>query len=110
MLKKLNRLQLAAVVFYTVSGILMLTFLPLSSYPPHLAFIGIISLITAYSLFTKRPWMAWLVFLLFVVNTAFALNTLISIGFSNLIVALSMIALAVLTWLATIYLLLKKRS
>jgi len=44
------------------------------------------------------------------VNTAFSMYTLYAIGFSNLIVALSMISLAVLTWLCTVVVVLKRKS
>jgi hypothetical protein len=107
-LKKLKRLELASLAFYAVSGILLLAALPFSAYAPHLAFLGIISLITAYSLLTKRAWAPWLVAVLLIVNSVFAFYTLGSVGFSNILVALSMIGLAVLTWLASIYLLVMK--
>lgn len=108
-LKTMNRFDLASIAFYAVTGIILLVFLPLSGFPPHLALIGIVSLITAYSLFTKRVWAPWLVAILFVVNSVFSLYTLYSVGFSNVLTALSMIVYAVLTWLFTIYLLLKRK-
>ena len=107
-LKTLKPLELASLAFFALTGLFLLVSLPLTSYPPHLAFLGILSLITAYSLFTKRWWAPWLVAILFITNTAFALDTLFSAGFSNVLVALSMVAYAVLTWLFTAYLLLKK--
>ena len=108
---KLKGLELASLIFYAATGILFFAFLPLSGYPPHLAFIGILSLITAYGLFTKRAWAPWIVASLLIINSVFSLYTLIAVGFSNLLVALAMIAFVALTWLASIYLLvLKSRS
>jgi hypothetical protein len=109
-LKSFNRLEIASIAFFGIVGIILLAALPLSGYPPHLGFLAIVSLITAYSLFTKRAWAPWLVAFLFIVNTAFSLYTLYAVGFSNITVALSMIALAILTWLVTIVMLLKRKS
>ena len=104
-LKTFKPFQLASIAFYAVTGIILLVSLPLTGYPPHVGFLGILSLITAYSLFAKRGWAPWLVAILFIINTAFTLDTLFSAGFSNILVALSMLAYAVLTWVFTAYLL-----
>jgi hypothetical protein len=109
-LKTFKPFQLASIAFYAVTGLILLAFLPLTGYPPHLGFLGIFSLITAYSLFAKRGWAPWLVAIIFIVNTAFSLDVLLSIGFSNIVVALSMLAYAVLTWMFTAYLLLKRKD
>jgi hypothetical protein len=108
-LKNTSRPRQAAIAFYALSGIILLAFLPLSGFPPHLGFLGILSLITAYSLFTIKSWTPWLVFVLLVANSGFALFTLASIGFSNILVALSMIVFAALTWAATVLVLFKKK-
>lgn len=107
-LKTFKPFELASLAFYALTGISLLAVLPLTSYPPHLGFLGILSLITAYSLFAKRGWAPWLVAAIFIVITAFALDTLFSAGFSNLLVGLSMLAYAILTWVFTAYLLIKK--
>jgi hypothetical protein len=109
-LKTFNPFQLASIAFYAVTGIILLVFLPFTSFPPHLGFLGILSLITAYSLFAKRGWAPWLVAILFIAITAFSLDTLISAGFSSVLVALSMLAYAILTLLVTAYLLLKRKD
>jgi len=106
----MNRIQQSALAFYSVAGILLLAFLPLTGFPPHLGFLGILSLITAYSLFTKRVWALWLIGILFVVNSAFGLFTLYSTGFSNILLALSMIAFIALTWIISIYLVQRRRA
>jgi hypothetical protein len=108
---KLKRLELGSLIFYAATGILFFAFLPLSGYPPHLAFIGILSIITAYGIFVKRAWTPWIVASLLIINSVFSLYTLIAVGFSNLLVALAMIAFVALTWLTSMYLLvLKSRS
>jgi hypothetical protein len=108
-LQRFNRIELASIAFYAITGILLLASLPLTGFPPHISAIGIISLIAAYSMFTKRGWAPCLIAILFFTASAFALFTLYSVGFSNALVALSMIAYVALTWLFTIYLLLKRR-
>jgi len=109
-LKTFKTFQLAAIAFYAVTGLILLAFLPLTGYPPHLGFLGIFSLITAFSLFAKRGWAPWIVAILFIVNTVFSLDVLFSVGFSNILVALSILAYAVLTWVFTAYLLLKRKD
>ena len=109
-LKTFKPFQLAAIAFYAVTGLILLAFLPLTGYPPHLVFLGIFSLITAFSLFAKRAWAPWLVAILFVTITAFSLDTLISAGFSNVLVGLGMLGYAILTWVFTAYILLKRKD
>lgn len=109
-LKTFKPFELASFAFYAVTGMILLFFLPLTGYPPHVAFLGILSLITGYSLFAKRVWAPWLVAALVIINTVFALDVLFSIAFSNVLVALSMLGYAVLTWLFTAYLLLKRKD
>jgi len=108
--KKINRTRRASITFFAVTGILLLAFLPLTGFPPHLGFLGIVSLISAYSLFNKRAWAPWLVFILLITNTVFSLFTLYSVGFSNILVALSMLIYASLTGAFTLPLLLKKKN
>jgi hypothetical protein len=109
-LKTFKPFQLASIAFYAVTGLILLAFLPLTGYPPHLGFLGIFGLITAYSLFEERGWAPWLVAILFIVNTAFSLDVLFSVGFSNILVALSMLAYVTLTWVFTASLLLKRKN
>jgi hypothetical protein len=109
-LKTFKPLELSSIAFYAVTGIILLAFLPLTSYPPHLGFLGILSLITAYSLFATRGWAPWLVAILFITTTAFSLDILISSGFSNILVGISMVVYAVLTWVFSAYILLKKKD
>ena len=109
-LKGFNRTQLASAAFYAVTGILLLAFLPFTGFPPHMGFLGIVSLITSYSLFIKRVWAPWLVFILLVSITVFSAITLYSVGLSNLLVTAMILPYLVLTWVFTVQLLLKRKD
>jgi hypothetical protein len=107
--KRINRIQLFTVGFYAVTGILLLAALAFTDFAPHLGLLGIVSLITAYSVYLKRAWAPWLVFILVVANTVFAAFTLFAVGFSNLLVTALLIPYLVFTWIVTVeYLLLKR--
>jgi len=108
-LKSFNRIELGSLAFYVISGIILLVYLPLTGYAPQLGLLGILSIIVVYSLFTKRAWAPWLIFILFVGASTFSLYTLVAAGFSNALLGVSMITYAVLTWIFTIYLLLIRR-
>ena len=108
-LKNFNRIELLSLAFYVLSGIILLVFLPFTQYAPQLGLLGILSLIAAYGVFTKRGWAPWLVFVLFIAATTFSLYTLVVAGFSNILLGLSMAGYAVLTWVFAIYLLLIRR-
>jgi hypothetical protein len=109
-LKSFNRIELAALAFYAVSGIILLAFLPLTGFPPQLALLGILSLITDYSIFIKRGWAPWLLFILFAGASTFSIYTLAAAGFSNVPIGISMTVYAALTWIFTGYILLIKRK
>jgi hypothetical protein len=108
-LKTLDIKALAPIAFYGLAGILFLVLLLFANSPPHIGVTGIMSLITAYSLFTKRSWAKWLVIALFFAATTLALCTLYYFIFSNWIVSISMITYAVLTWICTAHILLKSQ-
>jgi len=107
--RTLNLATLAPIAFYALVGVIFLILLPLSNYPPHIALTGIMNLITACSLFTKRSWAKWLVIALFLVATTLSLCTLYYFIFSNWIVSLSLIAYLAFTWLFTALLILKSK-
>ena len=82
-LKNFNRIEIVSLAFYAVSGIILLISLPFTQYAPQLGLLGILSLIVAYGVFTKRGWGPWLIFILFVAASTFSLYTLVVAGFSN---------------------------
>jgi hypothetical protein len=106
---KVSRIEIVSTAFYAVSGVILLVFLFLTGYPPHVAFLGVLSLIVAYGVFTGRKWTPWINLVLFAGASTFAIYTLISIGFSNLLVAIEMIAYVALTWVFAYYNLLKRK-
>jgi hypothetical protein len=108
-LKTLDIKALAPTAFYGAAGVLFLILLPLANFPPHIGLTGILSLITAYGLFTKRVWATWLVVAMFFVATTFSLYTLAYVLFHDWIMSISMIAYAVLTWAFTAYTLSKRK-
>jgi hypothetical protein len=108
-LRSFNRIELAAITFYVVSGIVFLVFLPFIGFPPQVALVGILSLITVYGIITKRKWAPWVLFILFAAASTFSIYTLAVSGFSNLLVGFSLAVYAVLTWVFAVYILLINR-
>jgi hypothetical protein len=100
----------ATSIFYTIVGIVFLVFLPITGFAPHIGLLGIISLVTAYGLFTKRTWSFWLVVILFVSYTTFALFMIYDVMARELLTGLIMIAYVILTWIFTGYATLKRNT
>ena len=109
-LKDFNRIEIISLAFYALSGLILLISLPFADYAPQLGLLGILSLIVAYGVFTKRGWAPWLIFVLFIAASTFTLYTLVVAGFSNTLVGISMLGYLVLTWIFAIYLLLIRRK
>ena len=109
-LKTVGIPTLAPTIFYGAVGIIFLALLPFANFPPHIGLNGIISLVTAYGIFKKRFWAIWLVVALFAVATVFSLYTLYVIAFTNVVVGVSMIVYAILTWVVTLYIVLQRKS
>ena len=109
-LKTADVRTLAPVAFYGAVGIIFLALLPFANFPPHVGLTGILSLATAYGIFKKSFWATWLVVALFAVATTISLYTLYVIAFTNWVVGISMIVYAVLTWLFTLYIVLKRKQ
>jgi uncharacterized membrane protein HdeD (DUF308 family) len=100
----------ATSAFYAIVGIVFLALLPMSGFAPHIGLVGIISLVTAYGLFTKRTWSFWLVFILFISLTTFAVLMIYDVMATELLTTSLMIALLVLTWVFTGYATLKRKT
>ena len=109
-LKTADFRELAPALFYGVAGVILLVLLPLAGFPPHIGLTGALSLVTAYGLIKNRFWAFWLVLALLGVASVLSLYTLAVVGFSNLLVALSMIAYAFLTWAFTLQIALKRKA
>ena len=109
-LKSFKRIELASLLFYAVTGIIFFVFLPLSNFAPQLGLLGILSLIVAFGLFTKRGWAPWLLFVLFVAASAFSIFTLSAAGLSNPLLGVGLIAFVALTWLFGVYIFLRRKT
>ena len=104
-----NKGLLLVSVFYLIAGILDFVALFLSTFPPQLAIIGILSLATAYGLMQKRMWAFWLAIVTFLVTTTFAVYTL-AYTLGNLMLNLAMVAYLILTWIVTAYAAMKRKT
>jgi hypothetical protein len=109
-IKNLNAATLAPTAFYSIVGVVLLVLLPFANYPPHIALTGIMNLIAAYSILTKRSWAKWLIAILFFAATTLSLYTLYYAVTSNWILSAGIIAYAVFTWIFTVRLLLKNTA
>ena len=109
-LKNADAKALAPVAFNIAVGIIFLALLPFANFPPHIGLTGTLSLVAAYGVFKKRFWALWLVVALFAVATTMSLYTVAVLAFSNWSVSISMIVYAVLTWLVTFYIVLKRKA
>ena len=108
-LKTANLKEVAPVIFYGTVGAIFLVLLPFSNFPPHIGLTGILSLATAYGILKNRLWALWLVGALLAVATTISIYTLYVIAFTNWILGIGMIVYGILTWLVTLYILLKRR-
>jgi len=108
-LESLNRIELTALIFYFAAGVILMVSLPMTDYPPQVALLGILSIITGYGMMTKRGWAPWLMFILFLSALTFSIYTLIITGFNNALLGSSLVVYAVLTTIFTVYILVIKR-
>jgi len=98
----------ASSIFYAIVGVVLLAFLPLNDYAPHLGLLGLFSLGAAYGLFRKRLWSLWFVIVLFFSGTAFASFMIYSILAKDLLLSTVMIVYLILTWIFTAYVVAKR--
>lgn len=102
--------MVATLVFYLVVGIVFLTSLPLTGFPPHVGIIGIFSLVVAYGTLRKRSWAIWPIIILFFVATTFSGYMLYYYLLSDYILSIGMATYLILTWAFTVYVASKRRS
>jgi len=93
----------AASVFYAIVGVVFLVYMFMANFPPHLAIIGLFSLVAAYGLLKKRPWAIWFVIILFFTGTTFSAFMIYDVLTRNYILGIIMIAYLILTWVFTAY-------
>ncbi len=109
-LKTQTPVSLATIAFYAIAGLFLLVLLPFSGFPPHVALLGITSLIAAYGLLMQRSWAKWLVAGLFFVATTFTLYTLYYALAIDAVTSAGMIVYALLTWLFTLIVVRKRNE
>ncbi len=103
--------MLAAFSFHTVVGIVCLVVLATVDFRlVHIGMIGILSLLTAYGLFRRRHWTLWGAVVLFLVATVFSPYMLYFTFQMDLLLDLSLVLYLALTWLFSIYTLLRRKS
>ncbi len=100
----------ASFAFYCIAGIILLILLPLSGFPPHIALLGITSLVAAYGLFAKAKWTIWIIMILFFVVTTFTIYTLYFVLSTDIVASIGMIVYALLTWIFTAYIVLNRKD
>jgi hypothetical protein len=99
----------ATSAFYAIIGIIFLALLPLRGFAPHVGLLGIFSLIAAYGLLRKRAWSFWLVIILFVSGTTFAVFMIYDILAKEYLLGIGMVIYLILTWVFTAYIALRRR-
>lgn len=106
-------------VFYLVAGIGNIIILVMNNFnPPHVALVALLSLISAIGIYRLEKWSLWLVVALFFIVTtygSFMLNFYleenpINLGSVNWAVVLMWTIYLLLTWVATIYVVAKRRD
>ncbi len=102
-LKAADKKELAAKAFYIITGIILFVLLPFSNYPPHVALIGVLSFITAYSIQAKTVWTKWLIIVLFILSTVFSLYAVLATGFTNWEISTGLIVYVAFVWIFTAY-------
>lgn len=110
-LKIESKAMFLTTIFYAIIGVIFLAALPIEDFQPQLAIIGIFSLLTAYGMFKKRNWSIYFVFILFFTSTAFSSAMLYWYYLrAEYIMFAGMSAYLILTWVATIYLAIKRKN
>ncbi len=95
---------LASMLFYAIAGVIFFVLLPLAAFAPHLGILGIVSLIVAYGITTRRAWTIWLVLIVFFSATVFSLIMIYySIVWGDVVIGVGSVSYLVLSWVFTIY-------
>ncbi len=100
--KGLNRPEQLSIVFYIVSAALLLALLPFSGFAPHLAVIGIFSIITGAIVLAKRGWALWFIIVQGITALVFAFWTIFTLVGSNWPVSLVLMVYAALEFAAMV--------
>lgn len=102
--------MLLASIFYLVAGAVCFFFLATNPSLIHIGIIGILSVVTAYGVFSKRLWAFWTAIILFFMITIFSAVMLYYFFGTDAIIDLSFVAYLILTWVSTMYLVSKRKN
>jgi hypothetical protein len=108
--KEYTRPEQLSIIFYVVSGVILLALFALSGYALHLALIGIFSIITSAVVLIKRSWALWFILVQFLTAIVFAFWTIFSVGGSNWLVTGALIVYAVLEIAAVLILTIMRKT
>lgn len=102
-------------IFYAIVGIVFLSiFVVYDLKPPHVAIIGVLSLITAYGVFRMKKWAVWLAVALFVLGNAFGIPILVATNpwptALGLLLQSLLIIYLIITWVISIYVVAKRKN
>ncbi|MFQ5999229.1 MAG: hypothetical protein ACE5J6_00490 [Candidatus Bathyarchaeia archaeon] len=114
-LKVENPAALILSIFYAIVGMVFLSIFVVYDFkPPHVAIIGVLSLITAYGVFKMEKWAVWLVVALFVLGNAFGIPILITTNpwtaTSGLLLQSLLIIYLIITWVISVYVVAKRKN
>lgn len=102
--------MLLTAVFYIVAGAFCFYFLATNPSLIHVGIVGILSIITAYGVLSKRFWALWTAITLFFIVTTFSAVMLYYFFGTDLIVDVGFVAYLILTWISTAYLASKRKN
>lgn len=112
-----NITELLFPIFYIVVGIALVGYFVIENLvaPPHILVLGILSLITAYSLFKKEKWALPLVIGLFFTGITFGIITLansvsLQTFSGSMLFHITLIVYMVLLLITSIYILIKREK
>jgi hypothetical protein len=108
--KELTRSEQLSIVFYIVSGVILLAIFPFSGLALHLALIGVFSIITGAVVLVKRSWALWFLLVQFITALVFAFWTIFTVGASNWLVTVSLIVYVVLEIAAILVLTIMRKT
>ena len=120
-LKKSNKIESSTMriiaIFYIANGIVEIGYFAIEGFaaPPHILVLGILSLITAYTIFAMKKWTLPLVVGLFLVGITFGVTTLANSmalqTFSGAILFhIALIAYMIILLAASIYIIARRKN
>ena len=77
---------------------------PFAAFAPHLALLGVFSIITGVMVLVKKDWGFLFLIVQFITAVVFALWTIFTVGSSNWVIVAGLAVYAVLDVVATLYL------